>query len=352
MRFCVRCGREFPREQLIRGYCIDCFKKYIGVFEHKPVLKLTICPKCYSWLFRGDWRVPTSLEDMIKAIGALEISKYIRSELQLIDLEVLDITQKKLDFNTHLKIYLKAETTTFNVIEEVQGSVEYRTCPRCIARSSGTYTHLIQIRFTKKNPPPHFIEGVEKYLQKLISPNDLVNVKYCEGGIDIELDDAAIAKRIVQALSHEFSAKIITSFKAVRFDHRRGAWRGIVTYSLRIPVLERGDLIIYRGSLCIIKDLRGNRLVLLNLSNNVYEEVHMTAYWNGDLKYPSRIEVERYIVKNVEGDKIIIISETSKNELVIKRKHDLLRIKPGNSVLLIKADNIEYIVPGDLELLR
>lgn len=352
MRFCVRCGREFPREQLIRGYCIDCFKKYIGVFEHKPVLELIICPKCYSWLFRGEWRVPMSLKDIIKATGTLEISRCIRSGLQLIDLEVFDITQKKSEFSTHLKIYLKAEDTTFTVIEEVQGSVEYRACPRCIARSSGTHTHLIQIRFTKKNPPPRLIESVERYLQKLISQSELVDIKYSDGGIDIELDDAAIARRVVQALSHEFSAKITTSFKAVRFDHRRGTWRGIVTYSLRIPVLERGDVVIYRDSLCIIKDLRGNKLILLNLGSNVYEEAHLTAYWSGDLKCPSRVEVERYFVKSVEEDKIIIVSESSRSELTIKRRPDLLRIRPGDFVLLIKANNIEYIVPGGLELLR
>jgi len=352
MRFCVRCGREFPREQLIRGYCIDCFRKYIGVFEHKPVLKLIICPKCYSWLFRGEWRVSTSLEDIIKAMGASEISRCIKSDLQLIDLEVLDITQKKSEFSTHLKIYLKTENTTFTVVEEVQGSVEYKACPRCIARSSGTYTHLIQIRFTKKNPPLHIVGSVERYLQKLVSRSELVDIKYSEGGIDIELDDAAVARRIVQALSHEFSAKITTSFKAVRFDHRRGAWRGIVTYSLRIPVLEKGDIVLYRDSLCIIKDLRGNKLILLNLCNSIYEEVHLEAYWSGFLKCPSRVEVERYFVKSVEEDRIIIVSESSKSELAVKRKPDLSRMVPGDSVLLIKADNIEYIVPGDLESVR
>jgi len=348
----VRCGREFKQEQLIQGYCVECFKEYIGVFEYKPALKIVICPKCLSWLFRGEWLTPGDLEEIVKTTSLSELNKCIRSSLQLNDLSVLGINQERDKIRVKLKLSLKTETVTFTTVEEVTGNVKYRVCPRCIAKSSGKYTHLIQIRFTRKNPPSYVLEDLEKLLQKLLLQSGVINVKYYESGIDLELDDATIARRIVQSITREFSAKSTTSFKATKFDYKKGSWRGVLTYSLRIPIFERGEVVIYKETLHIVEDLKKNKVVLFNPNSGTREEVSLSSYWTGELKSPSRVEVEHYIVKDIRGDKIIAVSENSKSELVIKKKQSTPQVKIGDTILLIKANNIESIVIDKSSLLR
>lgn len=346
MRFCVRCGQEFPRDQLIQGYCINCFIRYIGLFEHKPVLEITICPKCHSWLFKGEWLTPTSINDVVKNVSLNELSKTIRRGLQLVDLDFISIVQGIGELRARLRLHVKTETATFTTVEEVPGRIRYKVCPRCISKGSGRYTHLVQIRFTRRNPPRTLLENLERLLEKLLLQSEIINVRYSESGVDLELDDATLAKRIVQVVTREYSAKFTTSFKATRFDHRKGSWRGILTYSIRIPVFERGDVVIYKGDLYIVEDLKKNRVVLFNPSSRVREEVLLSVYWTGELKSPSRVEVERYLVIDVREDEIIAVSESTKSQLVYRKKQNTPQIKVGDTVLLIKADNIETIVVG------
>ena len=352
MRFCVRCGRELPPDQLIRGYCIECFKEYIGVFKQPPELSVVMCPKCLSWLFKGEWLAPADLKDVIKTISASELNKYIRDELALVDLEVISIREELGVLRASLNLYLKSDTATFTTTHEVPVSIKYRTCPRCISKTAGKYTHLIQVRFTRKNPPEYILKDVQSLLQKITPEASIVGIEYSEGGIDLELDDAAIAKRIVQAITREYAAKLTTTFKATRFDHRKGTWIGIVTYSLRIPVFERGDIVIYKNTIRVVEDVRKGRIVLSDPSTGTREEISLSLYWTGDLKYPSRIEIERYYVKSVEGDRIIAVNRDTGSEITIKRRRETPQLKVNDVIYLIKADNVETIVVGEISTQR
>jgi NMD protein affecting ribosome stability and mRNA decay len=292
------------------------------------------------------------MRDVVRTIGFSELSKSVRSVLELVDLDVIDIEQEDSNLKATLRLHLRTETAVFTTVEEVYGAIKYKACPRCVARSAGKYTHLVQIRFTKKSPPPRIVEELKDLLQRLLPQSSVVDVKYSESGLDLELDDATIAKRVVQAITREYSAKLITTFKATRFNHRKGAWQGVVTYSLRIPVLEKGELVIYRKSLYVVEDVKRNRVVLYNLSSSTREEASLSAYWIGELKCPSRVEVERYVVKSVENGRIIAVSESTKSELIIRRKHNTPQLGVGSTVFLIKADNIETIVIGEVNLSR
>ena len=353
MRFCVKCGRELPRDQLIQGYCVDCFIKHVGLFERKPTLEITICPKCYSWLFRGKWLAPTSIDEIVKSVGLNELSKIIRRGLQLVDLDVISTSQDTDEFRVKLRLHVKTETTTFTTLLEVPGRVVHRVCPNCIFKGSGKYTHLVQIRFTRRSPPRSLVEDLERLLEKLPLQDGVVSVKYAESGIDIELDDATIARKIVQAVVRGYSAKSTTSFKATRFDHNRGVWRGVLTYSLRIPVFDKGDVVIYRNNLYIVEDLKKNRITLFNPSSSVREEIPLSSYWTGELKTPTRVEIERYIVRELREHEVVAVNENTRSQLVFKRARITPRIKVGDTVLLIKADDIEAIIVGsESELLR
>jgi nonsense-mediated mRNA decay protein 3 len=346
MWYCVKCGKPTPREKLIRGYCPDCFIKYVDLFKQIPEVKLTTCPSCGSWLIRGEWYPALSIPEVLEQVLTRELGKNLIDGAKLINLYIESWEQ--VDASTIkalVELEISIDDKPLRLEKSIIAKIVHQKCPRCIARKTGKFTHLVQIRFTTKNYSRRVLEQVVSTALNAVSEDSIVDIKELVEGVDLELDEATDAKRVLEALVKKYSAKITSSFRPTRFDASSGKWIGVVTYVARIPVFSEEEVVVYKGRVGIVKSIDQKTLLVLNPETGSIEEVDVDMYWRGELKQPVRVEREEFIVKEVIGDKIVIENPATSEVRVIKQSKLLEGLKPGCKVILIRADNIESIMP-------
>jgi len=344
--FCIKCGKPARKEELIRGYCIDCFRKYVNVLKDIQELKITVCPVCGSWFYRGEWWPPASEPEVLESLVTSEAGKNLIEGAKLVEAYIGD--WKYIDsstLKTTAELEINVDDKTLTVTREFTVRITYQKCPKCIARAVGKHSYLVQIRFTRRDYSQDYPRDILHTVLRGIQRDSIIDVKELPEGIDIELDDGTTARRIVEVLSKKYSAKINTSFRATRFDPSRGKWIGVTTYVARIPVFRENDITIYRNSLGIVKMVDRNKLMILHLDSGELEEVDIKMYWDNKLKHPVRIEKEEFTVKEVKDDNIVLENSYTGEKRTIKTRNWLRNLKPGDHVTLIKADDIETIVP-------
>lgn len=343
MWYCIKCGKSLPKEELIRGYCPECFLKTVNVFREEPSFKLVICPSCNSWLYRGDWHPPASTAEMIELTLVRELGRYLVDGVESRSLSVVEWSHEGSLIESTVELELGVDEKALRVARRFTIKVFYRKCPRCIARSAGKYTHLVQIRFTTKQVSKNLVSEIISKVTANVSSESIVEIKELEEGVDIELDNATDARKILELLTRYYSAKISSSFKPTRYDASSGKWLGVVTYVARIPIFREGDIVIYQGKVGIVKNVSSNKILLEVPDLGKTLEVDTRLYWKGAVKHPVRVEKEQYIVKaTYDGKALIENTSTGEQRLVKLTKYRGL--KPGEKLLLIRADSIETVV--------
>lgn len=346
MWFCIKCGKRASKEDLIRGYCVDCFKKYIGVFKQTPIITITICPRCGSWLHRGEWNPPSTEAEILEVVASHELRKYMIDGAQLLGVYVTswEYTDSSL-IKSYIDLDLFIDEKHVSDSYELSVKIVFKTCSRCISRSIGKYSYLVQIRFTNRDRPHDIMSDILNSILTYIQRESVVDIKEVHEGLDIELDDNTTAKKILEVLVRKYSARVNTSFRSTRYDPHQGRWIGVTTYVARIPVFKEKSVVVYRGKVCLVKTVDRGKLVVWIPESNSYEEVDIKSYWKNELKLPVRIEVETFLVKHVDEQSVVLESTVTGDTKIYKARSWLKALKTGEQVALIKVDGIETIVP-------
>ncbi|MEM0469948.1 MAG: 60S ribosomal export protein NMD3 [Desulfurococcaceae archaeon] len=346
MWFCVKCGKRVPKEELIRGYCIDCFTRNIGLLERVPEIKLTVCPKCGSWLYQGEWNLPLPESEILESVTRHELRKYLVKDAELQALRVSNleyVSFNTVKFNVVLNVLVNGRSLSLD--HELTARISRKQCPRCVARSTGKYNYLVQIRFTEKDLPGELLRGVLSAVLAHVDRDGLINAREVPEGVDLELDDISTVKKILDVLHKKYAARINTSFRATRYDAHQGRWIGVTTYVARIPVFSENGIVTYRGRIGLVKFMNPGKLILWFPSTDLYEEIDIKEYWRGLLKPASRIEREVYTVKDINGDMALLENTSTGDVKRVKLKGWLKNLKPGDTVNLVKVDGLETFTP-------
>ncbi|MCY0868868.1 MAG: 60S ribosomal export protein NMD3 [Desulfurococcus sp.] len=345
-RFCVKCGREVPGEDLVRGYCIDCYLKYHGVFKSKPRVEVVVCPKCGSWYFKGAWHPPADTREVLRRILLDTLRRFLNEEVELVDVQPEYDSEADLSGGTvRARLSLKVGRHSIEVEEPVEVKLAYRVCDRCLRRSTGRHEALVQVRFDPAGKPSSLYRRVYSLLQDLGLTSSLVEVEELKDGFDAKFEDIVSARRYAGTLERKFGAKLTESFKSVRYDSRRGRWSGVLTISARIPVIEEGDIIEYNGKLGVVEQVADGYLRILLLESGVEVKAPLSGYWSSLIKKPRGVSVSReaYTVTAVDKSTVYLLSE----ETGEVREH---RLDPG-SYLLKPGDRVIIVSSGDREVL-
>ncbi|MEZ0394032.1 MAG: 60S ribosomal export protein NMD3 [Desulfurococcaceae archaeon] len=342
--FCVNCGREVKDpDELVDGYCIDCFVKKRGVLKSRPVAKFRVCRGCGSVFYRGTWHEGRA--DLLKEILKNSISKYLVDGAEVIDLDDLGIPPEHLSTG-EMKIGAKVLFRGRHVLSlelPILLTVEQTLCPRCRARIFKTYASLVQIR-GEKNLDAETRRELVEFLDRLGINEHIVELSETREGVDVKLDDLGVARKVAMSVATAFGARVVSSFSPKRYDPSRGSWRGIVSFSVRLPSLRRGDLMFYKDRIYIVDDLHGPRIVLRELDNESVQVVDVKEYWRGILRKPKRLEVYEALVTGVD-DAAIRVRVLRDGEIrEVKRKSAHPTLKPGDKVRIIVINEKEYVV--------
>lgn len=352
MRFCIKCGKVVSSSELVRGMCVDCFRKYSSIFKQKPMVKVVICSKCGSWLSKGEWNPSLPEEGVFQAVLEGLLSRYLIEGAELVNVSITEYSQ--LDpTRCHVKaiLELKVDEKHLSIDDVFEVRIARRTCPSCIAKLAGKYKYLVQVRFTSDETPKKLLDFIKQDLLSIVKEG-VVNIKEVREGVDIEVEDAVIARKILETLVKHYGAKVSSSFKQTSYDSRKSKPTGILTYSARIPVLSENDIVIYRNKIAIVKSAERNKVVIWLPDSDRYESVDIRSYWSGHLRYPTRVEHEEFYIEQVNDNAIVIKNPATGTTRRVRRSvlvHPA-DLKPGDKLLLIRVDNnIEaFVKPSEI----
>jgi nonsense-mediated mRNA decay protein 3 len=231
MRFCHRCGKT---GKLYDGLCRDCFLLSFTLVEHEPVVRISSCRKCGSFLLSGRWKKREEIDSFLRK--KLKVDERVeKAEIEL----SFDFERGISEFSATGEVYgLKARQEG-----GIKMIINPSTCDRCRKISGGYYEAIIQLRSTGRKPSREEIER-SKIIAETVAGKKTAFILRCEemkDGVDIYVSSIKGAQSIAREITNELGGKISSTSKLVGRKDGRNVYR--VTLSLRLPEFGKGDIV-------------------------------------------------------------------------------------------------------------
>ncbi len=206
MKFCFLCGKE--TNDLVKGYCEDCYNKEFKLVEVPEQLTFTICSRCGRIKHRNNWEdidVGELLKDKIKVLGR-NVSIRIKKN------DVLHLAVKGY-FNNSKK--MKKEE--YDIVLKPRKKV----CLDCTKRSGGYVEAIIQLR-------GNTTEAMDFIDDRIIKENQTFKVETVKNGLDIYLANKNFAERVTNEVRRKFNARIKKNYKLVTRKKGKDIYRSVM----------------------------------------------------------------------------------------------------------------------------
>ena len=206
MKFCFLCGKK--TNDLIKGYCEDCYNKEFDLVIVPKEIKVTLCSKCERIRYRNQWmeaEFGDLLKDKIKIIG-----KNVGIKIKKND--VLHVT---------VKGYLKGSKKLKKEEHEIKLKIIKKTCFDCSRKSGGYYEAIVQLR-GKTDEAMDFINDC------IIRENQSFRLEKNKNGLDIYLADKNFADRVTHEVKKKFKARIQKNYKLVTRKKGKDIYRSTI----------------------------------------------------------------------------------------------------------------------------
>jgi len=350
MRICARCGREVANEEYVDGHglCVDCYLEFRGVFTTKPLLNITICPRCGSWNLSGEWFNPLPVEEVVRRTLLDKQHKLVEHYVEVVDAQAsgkpVKVDRNRYRINMQLHVVVNSA-----VVREVETSIEYvvekKLCPKCFAKAGKIHKALVQVRSDKGYLSEGEVNAVKSLLKDPSILSDLVEIEENKHGLDLKFSSISVAKKFVEVFMKATGAKLVTSFKPTKYEAKRGKWRGIVTFSVRMPSITRGDIVEYEGKPAVVRDITAKGVKIEFLEEGSTTIVDFKEYWSGALK---KLEKPEYVkaCRVIARDKTTLyLLDTETGELgEYPVNAGTVSVKEGDVVYIIRLKNREYLL--------
>jgi nonsense-mediated mRNA decay protein 3 len=337
--FCVECGKE---GETYDGLCASCHLARRHFVSLPEIVDVQVCSSCFAARIGKNWVDAISIEDAIRRtiVASLEKEKSVTEAEIILSLRERDTRNYLADAT------VKFTTGNFTAEKSFQINVRLKrdTCQRCGKKSGHYYEAIIQLR------GPH--EGSKRVLaarEDVVSRVDKLGAKSrsvfiskeerMHGGYDFYLSSASVAKALAKDLSDRFGATSKISSSLVGKKDGKELVR--MTYLVRLPEYEAGDILLVDKRLYLLRSIEGNTLWLTDLSN--WQDSATTL---GRL---SEIEIARHageileaqVISDKEGELQILDPEDNCPVEVVKPKRFAGRtgvvriVKTKNGILLV-----------------
>ena len=324
MNFCVKCGKE--TDETVNNLCIDCFldgRKLTSLPHHVDV---KVCANCGDVGYGEFWTTKDIHEAMEQAAeSALIIAKGVKkksAEVSLLEQDpqtFIATVDSLLDINGH------EEKDSSSTIVRIKSTV----CKRCSRQLGNYYESILQIRGSK-DVPQKTIREAQRRVENLIDSQSLTNrnsfiskTEEVQGGIDLYISSISLAKAATKDLSDTYCAETKEASKLVGVDEE-GQEMYRVTYLVRLPEFQAGDVILYDGRYFKLNKFSNNGAKVVDLMNHRERTV-------------KRTDIPTFKVHARFGD----LRETV---VVSKRKGEIQVLDPSN------YSTIDLAVPEDAEI--
>ncbi|MEM0138389.1 MAG: NMD3-related protein [Thermoplasmatales archaeon] len=242
------CGNETTDGNYICEECRRPKSKNTGPVK----VKIKKCPNC-GRVMHVNW------DDIDK----LDVPKSVLEKV--VGLSVEGITTSGDERNIRVSYSGRLIENDENVTGELIIQVSSVTCPTCARKLGNYYEATVQIRGRS---------GEEKkaidYLSSLVEASKsegvfITRVEQKKEGYDVLLSDKKFARAAAKKVIEKFGGTTKETSHLVGLKDGNELYR--VTISIRIPTFKRGDVIQLENELFMVKLIKGETLVLLNLKS-------------------------------------------------------------------------------------
>jgi nonsense-mediated mRNA decay protein 3 len=262
--FCPRCGE--PSD----GICGRCRAKEVEVIGCDARVESVECPSCGAVRQGTGWAdLPTDRAERAPSIAASGV--HLHPDLRDVQMGI-----RIEDLSTNRSF------ATVEVKGSFHGAVIERTCrieilwhkeqcSRCNRISGGYYEGLVQVRAKGRRVSPREVEtagriacDVERTLleqgERLSFISDMEENK---DGLDVVVGTQHLGLLITQQIMASLGGRYTTHPKLVGEKDGRALYR--VTYSVRLPFFQRGDVIAIDRSYLEVRDVEREHLRVFDL---------------------------------------------------------------------------------------
>lgn len=299
MPMCVRCGREV--ETLVDGrLCPSCYLELYGLGEAPRELVVTICPRCGSYRFQGQWFPPPpgGLEDVVALVFQARFKPSPHVEYYRVEgVELLPDEDAAI---VRVAGRLRGDDRERSIEYRVSLKTVYQLCPACHRRASGAPMAIVQIRGYGGRLGEEERLLVEDTLRMIDGSirDSIISVDEVREGLDIKMLDQHSAKVLASKLRSSLAATVKESYKLIgqKRDGRR-IYRA--TLSVRLPFFTEGSLVDYRGGLARVEEVAKGHVLVRPLGSKKLHRLTVEQAWR-QLQPPSPEEEKEVMIAAVE----------------------------------------------------
>ncbi len=341
---CPRCGKKIDsdRETLKTDsrrsarLCNECFIENTDILKTPKEIEIEVCSLCSSYKDRGEWKSGKPEEKV--ALGNVEDILEIYSEAE--DVEV-GLFLKSHGEDYKITCNLSAKVRDIPVTEEktVKVNVKRVSCPSCSKAAGEYYESLVQVRAKEREIREKEKDRALKIASEIVEKDTeafISKIEETDGGIDIYMGKNKAGEEIARKLGEYGSM----SSSASLIGEKEGERLYRVTYSVRLPKLTRGDIVVSNGTPFLVEEV-SNNTTLRNLKTG-----------NKNYMENKKAEKAEKIGKINDAETTSIVSESKKEfqildpetyETITLEKPDFIE---GQEIKVIKTHKGVFPVPS------
>jgi nonsense-mediated mRNA decay protein 3 len=340
--FCVECGIE--GEIYKDGVCIKCYLKNKRFSKGPEILDLPVCVHCQGYKYKNTW-TNDLLDDILRRIikNNFEISK----ELQNIDI--------KIDFNEtprglECTVYISGLIQEKEINEEHELLVRLRktVCEVCSRQFGGYHEAIIQVRTERRKFSKEEIADMQQTVETMIENMQdkgnrtlfIADIAEEHGGLDFYISDKNAAFNISKMLLDKYGGFIKQSATNTGMKDSKQIYK--MTYLVRIPPYKKGDFIQINDDYYLIKNLRANKIKLINLSTWGESSTDIKNLEKARIHGGQDLLKEMIVVSQTKNELQLMDEKTYKIHIVEKPKEIEYKTK---KIHVIKIDDLLFVHP-------
>lgn len=266
-KFCPKCGG--PTEG---GLCSKCKVEMTEWLVCEQRVTFVFCPTCGSIKHGSTWTDVHIEKDELSADLALQ-SVHIHEDVTDVNIEIdaHDPSPNRTVCNVHVTGSLYGIELAGSCRIEIIWKKEQ--CDRCNRYSGGYYEGNLQIRATGRKPALYEVKkateiayDIEEELQDGGERLSFISrLDETRDGLDIVVGSHHIGDRIAREIVKSLGGKITTHPKLVGEKDGKKLYR--ITYSVRLPCYQKGDVIVLSGRYYEIREMEHHAMKIFDLKD-------------------------------------------------------------------------------------
>ena len=264
---CPRCGRPTGE-----GLCPECRAADARLLACEPRVTAVYCPVCDSQKRGKTWsdlRMPR--EDLIAELAVSATSIHTDAKSVRVAVRSAETGPNRTTCTVEVEATLYAvpvrETCTVEILWQKEA------CDRCSRISGGYYEGIVQVRATdrkinayEREVAASIAEQAEESLQQAGDRLSFISeLEDSKDGVDITVGSQHLGQEIARMVTGALGGRYTTHPKLVGEKDGKALYR--VTYSIRLPFYQKGDVVVSRGGYFEVREIDGRRLRVFDLQN-------------------------------------------------------------------------------------